>query len=74
MAETPMDALAKELSREDIGSLVVDGLRYRHEWPEDQKAHVHFNTNVRNTSAGRVRDVVITATVSPLYSEDELMK
>jgi hypothetical protein len=74
MAEIPMETFTKELDREEIGSLVVDGLRYRHEWPKDQTAHVHFNTNVKNTSAGRVKDVVITATVSPLYSEDELMK
>ena len=46
MAEIPMETFTKELNREEIGSLVVDGLRYRHEWPEDQTAHVHFNTKM----------------------------
>tara|TARA_R110000824_G_scaffold268440_3_gene457052 strand:- start:683 stop:913 length:231 start_codon:yes stop_codon:yes gene_type:complete len=61
------------LTRDEIGSLILDGLKYRMKWAHGRNGHVHFDTDVRQLKSGEVKEVIITATVSPLYGEDELL-
>lgn len=64
---------SRELTRDEIADLMIDGLKFRGEWPNGRQAHIHFDAKVKNLESGELDDVVITAIVSPLYGEDELL-
>lgn len=64
---------SKQLTRDEAAAYILAGMMASGDWPEEQKANVHFNTKTVTETPTDIKEVIVTVTIKPLYTEEDIL-